>query len=113
MTNTLHRYGNADSFRDDYIIFAIPSVGKNDKDSVPKLKQFLRICAKHEPSNMGNGNQCSLEPEKGVGPLIHWKRKAIQDWETVDQLHEKLDFKYSNDCSRSSPPSADKNICSQ
>jgi len=25
MTNTLHRYGSAESFYDDYVIFAIPS----------------------------------------------------------------------------------------
>ena len=30
MTNTLHRYGSAESFYDDYVIFAIPSRGKND-----------------------------------------------------------------------------------
>ena len=27
MTNTLHRFGDAGSFRDDYIIFAIASKG--------------------------------------------------------------------------------------
>ena len=30
MTNTLHRYGDAESFRDDYIVFATPSSDKND-----------------------------------------------------------------------------------
>jgi len=63
MTNTLHRYGKAESFRDDYIIFAIPSRGKNDEDCIPKLKQFLLICAKHNPTNMGNGTRSILMPE--------------------------------------------------
>ena len=35
MTNTLHRYGDAESFRDDYIVFAIPSRGKNDRAACP------------------------------------------------------------------------------
>ena len=56
MTNTLHRYGSAESFRDDYIIVAIPCRGKNDEGAIEKLKAFLRICAKHVPANMGNGN---------------------------------------------------------
>ncbi len=43
MTNTLHRYGDAESFRDDYIVFAIASKGKNDKGAVPKLRRFLEI----------------------------------------------------------------------
>ena len=43
MTNTLHRFGDAESFRDDYIVFAIASRGKNDEDSVPKLRRFLEI----------------------------------------------------------------------
>lgn len=83
MTNTLHRYGNAESFRDDYIIFAIPSKGKNDEDCIPKLKEFLRICARYNPSNMGNGNRGSIAPEKNLGPVAHWKRSAAPDWEKV------------------------------
>jgi hypothetical protein len=83
MTNTLHRYGDADSFRDDYIIFAIPSKGKNEEDCIPKLKAFLRICAKYNPCNMGNGNRGSLAPEQGLSPVSHWNRKDSPDWEKV------------------------------
>jgi len=83
MTNTLHRYGLAQSFRDDYIIFAIPSKGKNDEGCIPKLKQFLRICIKHNPSNIGNGNRGMLVPEKNLGPAAHWKRDCTPDWEAV------------------------------
>ncbi len=83
MTNTLHRYGLAQSFRDDYIIFAIPSKGKNDEGCIPKLKQFLRICIKYNPSNIGNGNRGGLAPEKDMGPAAHWKRVGRPDWEKV------------------------------
>ena len=33
MTNTLHRFGDAESFRDDYVVFAIASRGKNEQDA--------------------------------------------------------------------------------
>ena len=74
MTNTLHRYGNSESFHDDYIIFAIPAKGINDEDSIPRLKEFLRICERHNPINLGNGNRSSLAPEKDLNPTAHWKR---------------------------------------
>jgi len=83
MTNTLHRYGNSESFGDDYIIFAIPSKGINDEECIPKLKAFLRICAKYNPVNIGNGNHSSLAPEKGLNPFVHWKRHTVKEWETV------------------------------
>ena len=34
MTNTLHRFGDAASFHDDFIVFAICSRGKNDHGAV-------------------------------------------------------------------------------
>ena len=83
MTNTLHRFGKAKSFNDDYIIFAIPSKGKNDEGSIPKLKEFLRICARHNPVNMGNGQEAIMSPEKGLSPGIHWKRHARLDLQKV------------------------------
>ena len=54
MTNTLHRYGKAAGFEDDYILFAIPCKGKNDEGAIERLKTFLHICARHRPANMGN-----------------------------------------------------------
>jgi hypothetical protein len=83
MTNTLHRYGNSESFYDDYIITTIPAVGINDEDCIPKLKDFLRICAKHSPTNMGNGSRNSLAPDKGLNPSAHWKRQALNNWGAV------------------------------
>ncbi len=89
MTNTLHRYGDAESFRDDYIIFAIPSKGKNDEDSILKLKEFLRICTRHNPVNMGNGNRGSLTPDKGLNPAAHWNRDYTPEWDKVIEGVEK------------------------
>ena len=54
MTNTLHRYGNAESFHDDYVVFAMASKGKNDDDCVPKLKRFLEMALPFKPVNLGD-----------------------------------------------------------
>ena len=87
MTNTLHRYGSAASFHDDYIIFALPSIGNNDEGCVPKLKEFLRICAKYGPSNMGNGREASFSPDKTLNPTSHWKRDVKPHWkEVIDKV---------------------------
>ena len=83
MTNTLHRYGDSDSFRDDFILFCIPSPGKNDQGAVGRQKAFLRICAKYEPVNMGNGNRGSFRPERHLDPRSHWRRDLSPDWDGV------------------------------
>lgn len=83
MTNTLHRYGNSSSFRDDFILFCIPSPGKNDEGAVDKQKAFLRICARYKPVNMGNGNRGSYKPERHLDPRSHWNRNMTPDWEGV------------------------------
>ena len=83
MTNTLHRYGKADSFKDDYVIFAIPSKGKNDEGSIPKLKEFLKICLRHNPVNIGNGQRGIMAPQKDLGPRAHWKRSNRPDFNAV------------------------------
>lgn len=89
MTNTLHRYGKADSFKDDYVLFAIPSKGKNDEKCIPKLKQFLRICSRHHPVNMGNGQRGTLAPDKNLDPRSHWHRSVEPDFEAVIEGVEK------------------------
>src|ERR1700736_1621043 len=54
MTNTLHRYGDSESFYYDYLIFASPSGGNNDAGSVPKLKAFLEMARPFNPVNIGD-----------------------------------------------------------
>lgn len=53
MTNTLHRYGAAESFRDDFVVFAIASKGRNDEGALAKLRRFLEIAARSSPSIWG------------------------------------------------------------
>jgi hypothetical protein len=83
MTNTLHRHGTEDSFHDDYVIFAIPSKGLNDEGCVPKLKEFLHICIKHNPSNMGNAKRGGIAPEENLTPSAHWKRNITPNWDAI------------------------------
>jgi hypothetical protein len=84
MTNTLHRFGDADSFRDDYIVFAMCSKGKNDEDSVPKLRRFLEMALSFHPVNLGDArNGGALRPSKSMNPFSHWKRDIKPDFRAV------------------------------
>ena len=86
MTNTLHRFGNAESFRDDYVVFAIASKGKNDRDALPKLRRFLEIALEYKPVNLGDARHGgALRPSRTVNPLSHWKRDLKPDFQAVIQ----------------------------
>jgi len=54
MTNTLHRQGLAADLRQDYTIFVHTAKGINREGSAEKIRQFMRICLKHNPVNMGD-----------------------------------------------------------
>lgn len=75
MTNTLHRYGPPKGLRDDFIVFAIPTKA-NREGSVPKLKAFLEIAAKHGPVNMGGGGKGGFHRASETTPLVHWRPRA-------------------------------------
>jgi hypothetical protein len=86
MTNTLHRFGDADSFRDDYVIFAIPVKGKDvqSESSLPKLRRFLEIAVEYKPVNLGETRHGgALRPGRGLNPLSHWKRDITPDFQAV------------------------------
>ena len=63
MTNTLHRQGTADSLKKDYIIFAHTAKGITRKGSAPKLKEFMRICLKYHPANIGDSKQGNIHQD--------------------------------------------------
>jgi hypothetical protein len=84
MTNTLHRYGDSESFYDDYIIFATPSSGKNDRDSVPKLKAFLEMALPFNPVNLGDPvHGGALRPLRSLSTLSNWKRDMTPNFRAV------------------------------
>jgi hypothetical protein len=90
MTNTLHRYGSAESFNDDYIVFATPSNGKNDVDSIPKLKKFLEMALPFKPVNIGDPvHGGALRPSRELGTSANWKRDFSPDFRAViDGINE-------------------------
>ena len=84
MTNTLHRFGDAESLRDDYIVFAIASRGKNDQGAVEKLKKFLEMAVPFGPVNLGDSRHGgALRPCKSMNPASHWNRDRSPDFPTV------------------------------
>ena len=84
MTNTLHRYGDAESFRDDYIVFATPSSDRNDADSVPKLKRFLEMALPFKPVNIGDPvHGGTLRPARNLHTVSNWKRDMTPNFRAV------------------------------
>ena len=63
MTNTLHRQGAIESLKHDYVIFAHTAKGINREGSAPKIREFLKICQKHHPVNLGDVKQGSMHQE--------------------------------------------------
>jgi hypothetical protein len=86
MTNTLHRFGDAESFRDDYVIFAIASKGNNDQGSLEKLREFLKLALQFGPVNLGDARHGgALRPCKSMNPTSHWNRDITPDFDAVIQ----------------------------
>jgi len=84
MTNTLHRYGDAASFHDDYVVFAICCRGKNDQGALPKLKKFLEMALEFNPVNLGDARHGgALRPRRKLNPLAHWRRDNTPDFRAV------------------------------
>jgi hypothetical protein len=84
MTNTLHRSGDAASFYDDFVIFAIASKGANDQDSLPKLRRFLEIACEYKPVNLGDARHGgALRPSRSMNPMAHWSRDRRPDFAAV------------------------------
>lgn len=84
MTNTLHRYGNANSFRDDIIVFAICSRGKNDEGALEKLRKFLEMAIPFKPVNLGDARHGGcLRPSTDMDPTSHWNRDMTPDLDAV------------------------------
>lgn len=54
MTNTLHRQGAVEDLKEDYVIFVSMARGINREGSAPKIHEFLRICQKFNPVNIGS-----------------------------------------------------------
>jgi hypothetical protein len=54
MTHSLHRRGDFESLKNDFVVLGCPATGVNKKGSAPKTQKFLSICYKHGPINLGD-----------------------------------------------------------
>lgn len=71
MTNTLHRQGTEEELKQDYVIFSTTAKGINKEGSAPKIQEFMRICLKHNPINIGNCSQGNiLQDDVDIHELI-------------------------------------------
>ncbi len=60
MTNTLHRRGTRESLKNDFVIFCLPARSVNAAGSAEKVKEFMRICRKYSPVNMGDARHGNI-----------------------------------------------------
>jgi hypothetical protein len=60
MTNTLHRQGTEEDLKQDYVIFATTARGITREGSASKLQEFMHICLKHNPVNIGDSKQGNI-----------------------------------------------------
>lgn len=63
MTNTLHRQGAPESLKNDYVIFAHTAKGITREGSAHKLQEFMRICLKYHPVNIGDSKQGNIHQD--------------------------------------------------
>jgi len=63
MTNTLHRQGTIESLKSDYLIFIHTAKGINREGAAPKIREFMKICLKYHPVNMGDIKQGSMHQD--------------------------------------------------
>lgn len=54
MTHTLHRQGNRESLKNDYIFLCMAAKGINEDGADEKMREFLRIIMRHHPVNAGD-----------------------------------------------------------
>jgi hypothetical protein len=63
MTNTLHRQGRLEDLKGDFVIFAHTAKGINREGSGPKIQEFMRICLRHNPVNIGDAKQGNIHQD--------------------------------------------------
>lgn len=56
MTHSLHRTGDAESLKEDYVLIARPALGFNEKGAGPKIQRMLEIIFQEGPANLGSSD---------------------------------------------------------
>ena len=85
MTNTLHRFGEAQSFDDDFIVFAMACKGPfKQSNALDGLRRFLQIALEYKPVNLGDARHGgAIRPSREMNPLAHWNRDNSPDFQAV------------------------------
>jgi hypothetical protein len=85
VTNTLHRFGSAESFDDDFIVFAMACKGPyKQANALDGLRRFLQIALEYNPVNLGDARHGgAVRPSRDMNPLAHWKRDHQPDFKAV------------------------------
>ena len=85
MTNTLHRFGPAESFDDDFIVFAMACKGPfKQENALEGLRRFLQIALEYHPVNLGDARHGgAIRPSRDMNPLAHWNREHTPDFQAV------------------------------
>jgi len=60
MTHSLHREGDIESLKNDYVILITPAIGINDKGSGKKLQKYLEILIEEGITNIGDVEHGSI-----------------------------------------------------
>ncbi|MBE0555681.1 MAG: hypothetical protein IH628_00480 [Proteobacteria bacterium] len=97
MTNTLHRQGTPEDLKHDYVIFVHTAKGINREGSAEKIREFMKICLKYNPVNMGDVKLGSMHQDdiviekliadQGDGTV---GATTFTDLDTVRQVVEEL-----------------------
>ena len=97
MTNTLHRQGTSENLKNDYVIFAHTAKGITREGSAPKLQEFMHICLKYHPVNIGDGKQGNIYKDNtDIQKLIANQRDGagtaavFTDLDTLQKVVEEL-----------------------
>jgi hypothetical protein len=97
MTNTLHRRGSPEDLTNDYVIFAHTARGVNYDGSGPKIKEFIKICKKYDPVNLGDARRGNiLQHDINVDHLIATQEDGsgaaavFRDLDTLQKVIEEL-----------------------
>ena len=87
MTNTLHRYGKAESFVDDYIVFSLPAKSKaagQTGDALAAQKRFMTIATQYHPVGLGDALHGGvLRPSRSKSIFGHWGKRNRPDMKKV------------------------------
>jgi len=81
LTHTLHRLGDKDSLRKDFVILSMASRKKNLDEARPKLQRVMKVFLRYDPVNLGEMNV-----PKGYPPEVLVEK--ITDYSIIHAVYD-------------------------